>query len=85
MWETEGLGEHGFNDPLSNEIESIRRARGVSAIGLPDLVEQSWKRCLTDYNLLPDAVPRAAVLSHSEIQSLMQEREEFLRIAEPEV
>lgn len=85
MWETEALEAKGFNDPLSFEIESILRARGVSQARLPDLVEQSWKRCLTDYNLLPDAVPRAAVLSHSEIQALMQEREEFLRIAEPEV
>lgn len=85
MWETEALEERGFNDPLSNEIEGILRARGVAETRLPDLVEQSWKRCLTDYNLLPDAVPRAVVLSHSEIQALMQEREEFLRIAEPEV
>ncbi|NBZ89573.1 sigma-54-dependent Fis family transcriptional regulator [Stagnihabitans tardus] len=85
MWETEALEAKGFNDPLSSEIESILRARGVAEARLPDLVEQSWKRCLTDYNLLPDAVPRAAVLSHSEIQALMQEREEFLRIAEPEV
>lgn len=85
MWETEALETKGFNDPLSNEIENILRGRGVAETRLPDLVEQSWKRCLTDYNLLPDAVPRATVLSHSEIQALMQEREEFLRIAEPEV
>jgi sigma-54 dependent transcriptional regulator, acetoin dehydrogenase operon transcriptional activator AcoR len=85
MWETDVLGREGFKDPLSGEIESILRSRGAPEINLPDLVEQSWKRCLTDYNLLPDAVPRASVLSHSEIQLVMQEREEFLRIAEPEV
>lgn len=85
MWETEVFGECGFSDPLSSEIQNIRRSRGVAEVRLPDLVEQSWKRCLTDYNLLPDAVPRASVLGHAEIQSLMQEREEFLRIAEPEV
>jgi transcriptional regulator of acetoin/glycerol metabolism len=85
MWETEALETTGFIDPLSGEIENILRSRGAAESRLPDLVEQSWKRCLTDYNLLPDAIPRAAVLSHSEIQSLMQEREEFLRIAEPEV
>src|SRR3989338_6528485 len=85
MWETEALEKQGFNDPLSSEIENILRSRGVSEAQLPDLVEQSWKRCLTDYKLLPDAVRRAPVLSHSEIQLLMQEREEFLRIAEPEV
>jgi sigma-54 dependent transcriptional regulator, acetoin dehydrogenase operon transcriptional activator AcoR len=85
MWETDVLGREGFKDPLSDEIESILRSRGAPEMNLPDLVEQSWKRCLTDYNLLPDAVPRASVLSHSEIQLVMQEREEFLRIAEPEV
>ena len=68
MWETDVLGREGFKDPLSGEIESILRSRGAPEINLPDLVEQSWKRCLTDYNLLPDAVPRASVLSHSEIQ-----------------
>jgi transcriptional regulator of acetoin/glycerol metabolism len=52
---------------------------------LPDVVEQSWKRCLSDYNLLPDAVPRANVLSHSEIRLQMEVREEFMRIAEPEI
>lgn len=85
MWETETLGDRGFNDPLSSEIQNIRSSRGLSEINLPDLVEQSWRRCLSDYNLLPDAIPRAAVLSHSEIQVLMQEWEEFLRVAEPEV
>lgn len=85
MWETVELGARGFDDPLSGKIEHIRRSRGVAQLQLPDLVEQSWKRCLTDYNLLPDAVPRASVLSHTEIQLMMQEREEFLRIAEPEV
>lgn len=85
MWDTDALGREGFKDPLSSEIEHILRARGVPQVNLPDLVEQSWKRCLADYNLLPDSVPRASVLSHSEIQVVMQEREEFLRIAEPEV
>lgn len=85
MWDTEALGREGFKDPLSSEIEHILKSRGVPQVNLPDLVEQSWKRCLADYNLLPDSVPRASVLSHSEIQLVMQEREEFLRIAEPEV
>lgn len=82
MWETE---LRGFADPLSSEISNILRSRGEADGRLPDVVEQSWKRCLTDYNLLPDAVPKAAVLSHSEIQMLMEQREEFMRIAEPEV
>lgn len=82
MWETE---LRGFADPLFSEISNILRSRGEADGRLPDVVEQSWKRCLTDYNLLPDAVPKAAVLSHSEIQMLMEQREEFMRIAEPEV
>jgi sigma-54 dependent transcriptional regulator, acetoin dehydrogenase operon transcriptional activator AcoR len=85
MWETEALESLGFADPLSNEITNILRSRGAPAGRLPDVVEQSWKRCLTDYNLLPDAVPRASVLSHSEIRMLMEQGEEFMRIAEPEI
>lgn len=85
MWETEAIESRGFADPLSSEITNILRSRGAPAAQLPDVVEQSWKRCLTDYNLLPDAVPRASVLSHSEIRMLMEQGEEFMRIAEPEI
>jgi sigma-54 dependent transcriptional regulator, acetoin dehydrogenase operon transcriptional activator AcoR len=85
MWETEALESFGFADPLSSEITNILKSRGAPSVRLPDVVEQSWKRCLTDYNLLPDAVPRASVLSHSEIRMLMEQGEEFMRIAEPEI
>jgi transcriptional regulator of acetoin/glycerol metabolism len=85
MWETEALESIGFADPLSSEITNILKSRGAPSGRLPDVVEQSWKRCLTDYNLLPDAVPRASVLSHSEIRMLMEQGEEFMRIAEPEI
>ena len=85
MWETEAHGARANTEIVTKEIASILRARGSDEVHLPDLVEQSWKRCLTDYNLLPDAVPRASVLSHSEIRLAMEEREEFMRIAEPEV
>lgn len=85
MWETEAIEARGFADPLTSEISNILRARGAPTERLPDVVEQSWRRCLTDYNLLPDAVPRASVLTHSEVRMMMQEREEFMRIAEPEV
>jgi transcriptional regulator of acetoin/glycerol metabolism len=85
MWETEALESIGFADPLSSEITNILKSRGAPSSRLPDVVEQSWKRCLTDYNLLPDAVPRASVLSHSEIRMLMEQGEEFMRIAEPEI
>jgi sigma-54 dependent transcriptional regulator, acetoin dehydrogenase operon transcriptional activator AcoR len=85
MWETEALESVGFADPLTSEISNILKSRGAAAVRLPDVVEQSWKRCLTDYNLLPDAVPRASVLSHSELRTLMEQGEEFMRIAEPEI
>ncbi|MDO8326929.1 MAG: sigma 54-interacting transcriptional regulator [Cypionkella sp.] len=76
----------GLVDPVSKEIASLRKSRGVpDELTLPDVVADSWKRCLADYNLLPDRVPRAEVLSHSEMRALMEEQEEFLRIAEPEV
>lgn len=85
MWETEALEACAEPDHVTKEIASILRARGSDEARLPDLVEQSWKRCLTDYNLLPDSLPRASVLSHSEIRLAMEEREEFMRIAEPEI
>lgn len=85
MWETEALESLGFADPLSSEITNILKSRGAPSARLPDVIEQSWKRCLADYNLLPDAVPRASVLSHSEIRMLMEQGEEFMRIAEPEI
>lgn len=85
MWETEALGVHRHTDSLTREITNILRTRGAPETRLPDLVEDSWKRCLTDYNLLPDAVPRASVLSLAEIRDQMEQREEFMRVAEPEI
>lgn len=85
MWETEAIEARGFADPLSSEISSILRARGAPEARLPDVIEQSWKRCLADYKLLPDALPKASVLTHSELRLQMEEREEFMRIAEPEI
>lgn len=86
MWDKETRNEPRRDSPVWREIDSIRKARGLDdPARLPDVVAESWKRCLADYNLLPDCVPRAEVLSHSEMRQLMQEREEFLRIAEPEV
>lgn len=86
MWDTKTKEDIQPTDPVWQEIISIRRARGLpDDARLPDVVAESWKRCLADYNLLPDLVPRAEVLGHSEIRLLMEEREEFLRIAEPEV
>lgn len=86
MWEIKAVNAEDSNDPVVNEIANIRKARGLDdQISMPDVVTESWKRCLADYNLLPDNVPRAEVLPHSQMRALMEEREEFLRIAEPEV
>jgi transcriptional regulator of acetoin/glycerol metabolism len=85
MWETEAIEGRGFADPLSSEISGILRARGAPDARLPDVIEQSWKRCLADYKLLPDALPKASVLTHSELRMQMEEREEFMRVAEPEI
>lgn len=86
MWTATAADSAGPADPVLQEIDSIRRARGLAdAPRLPDVVAESWKRCLADYNLLPDRVPRAEVLDHTEMRRQREEREEFLRIAEPEV
>lgn len=85
MLEMDVFEARGYADPLTTEISNILRSRGAREERLPHVVEQSWKRCLADYNLLPDAVPRALVLSHSEIRLQLEERQEFMRIAEPEI
>ena len=86
MWNKNATNGEGLRDPMTSEIASIRKSRGLGdEVSIPDLVTESWKRCLADYNLLPDNVPRAEVLSHSQMRLLMEEREEFLRVAEPEV
>ena len=85
MWETDVFEARGYNDPLTTEISNILRSRGALEERLPLVVEQSWKRCLADYNLLPDAVPKASVLSHSEMRMQLEERQEFMRVAEPEI
>lgn len=86
MWDVRAIDDSRPFDPLTSEIASIRKSRGVGAeVNFPDVVAESWKRCLADYNLLPDAVPRAEVLGHSQMRFQLEESEEFLRIAEPEI
>lgn len=86
MWNEKAGRPTEMSDPILKEIVNLRKSRGVpTESALSDIVVDSWKRCLSDYNLLPDRVPRAEVLSHSEMRSMMEEQEEFLRIAEPEV
>jgi sigma-54 dependent transcriptional regulator, acetoin dehydrogenase operon transcriptional activator AcoR len=85
MWDNK-LEERGVSDPLRDEIVRLSRARGLDAAqALPDVVADSWKRCLADHHLLPDRVPRAAVLTHSEIRDLSEAHGELLSVAGPEV
>lgn len=86
MWTGAELTGGAHQDSVSREIDILARMRGLSEqTPLPGVVADSWKRCLTDYHLSPDRVPRAEVLTHSEIRDLMQSRESLLRVAEPEV
>jgi sigma-54 dependent transcriptional regulator, acetoin dehydrogenase operon transcriptional activator AcoR len=86
MRDTTFVGLPGGSDPIVTEISRLRHSRGQD-VGqpLPKLIADSWKRCLADYNLQPDFVPRAAVLTHSEIVNLMGPYEELLAVAEPEI
>jgi transcriptional regulator of acetoin/glycerol metabolism len=87
MWDN-GLAGRGGSDPVLDEIARLRLARGLDAgtgQPLPTVVADSWKRCLADYCLVPDRVPRAAVFTHPEIREIHQTYDELLSIAEPEV
>ncbi|MDZ4311457.1 MAG: sigma 54-interacting transcriptional regulator, partial [Cypionkella sp.] len=86
MWNIAETRPALSQDPVQDEIASLCRSRGLEGqLTLPGVVADSWKRCLADYNLLPDRVPRAEVLAHSEMRDLMGASEDLLRIAEPEV
>jgi transcriptional regulator of acetoin/glycerol metabolism len=73
-------------EPVVDEITRLRLLRGFEPTRpLPGVVADSWKRCLADYNLTPDHVPRAEVLTHYEFRHLEQDYEDLLAAAEPEV
>lgn len=73
-------------DPVVDEIARLRQSRGYDGGGaLPTVVADSWRRCLADYNLLPDRVPRAAVLNRAEMRDLTDCYGELLSIAGPEI
>lgn len=81
-----GIVGAGARDSIWNEIGRLCLSRGMEKTpGLPGVVAESWKRCLADYNLTPDRVPRASVLTVTEVRDLMEEREDFVRVAEPEI
>jgi transcriptional regulator of acetoin/glycerol metabolism len=74
------------SDPVWKEIGKLSKSRGLAAReALPDVVADSWRRCLTDHNLAPDKVPRAAVLSRPELIHLSEAYEDLIAAAEPEV
>jgi sigma-54 dependent transcriptional regulator, acetoin dehydrogenase operon transcriptional activator AcoR len=85
MW-GDMLEERRTSDALSNEVARLGQSRGLDASrALPSVVTDSWKRCLSDYQLVPDRVPRAAVLSRSELRDLSDTYQDLLAVAEPEV
>lgn len=75
-----------LDDPLlTRELDRLYApATGHDGV-LPDAIEDSWKRCLVNYNLVPDQIPSAEVWSHAEVRDLLAAREELLIAAEPEV
>jgi transcriptional regulator of acetoin/glycerol metabolism len=82
FWDAEQLPR----EPVTDEIARLRLLRGFEpTLPLPGVVADSWKRCLSDYHLKPDHVPRAEVLTHYEFRNLEQDYEDLLAAAEPEV
>ncbi|RWR22975.1 sigma-54-dependent Fis family transcriptional regulator [Sinirhodobacter populi] len=86
MWEQVNSADLCGTDASLQEVYRLRAARSQKvAAPLSGIVADSWKRCLSDYNLDPDRVPRAAVLTHSEMRELADRHHEMIGIAEPEV
>jgi sigma-54 dependent transcriptional regulator, acetoin dehydrogenase operon transcriptional activator AcoR len=77
---------HQASDPVSNEIARLSLSRGLDpAKPLPTVVADSWKRCLADHQILPDRIPRAAVLTHAELRQMSETYGDLLAVAGPEV
>jgi sigma-54 dependent transcriptional regulator, acetoin dehydrogenase operon transcriptional activator AcoR len=52
MWEKERVEDRGERDPLWKEIAKLRRLGGDETDELfPEVVADSWTRCLADYQL----------------------------------
>ena len=70
MWEKERVGDRAERDPLWKEIAKLRRLGGdETGEQFPEVVADSWTRCLADYHLQPDRVPPVTVLARSEMRS----------------
>jgi sigma-54 dependent transcriptional regulator, acetoin dehydrogenase operon transcriptional activator AcoR len=86
MWDKERVEDRGGRDPLWKEIAKLRRLGGdETSDQFPEVVADSWTRCLADYHLQPDQVPAATVLDRSEMRTLTDTYEELLAIIGPEV
>jgi sigma-54 dependent transcriptional regulator, acetoin dehydrogenase operon transcriptional activator AcoR len=86
MWEKERVEDRGERDPLWKEIAKLRRLGGDETDELfPEVVADSWTRCLADYQLQPDRVPPATVLARSEMRTLTDTYENLLAVASPEI
>jgi len=73
-------------DAVVDEISRISLSRGYEADrSLPSVVAASWRRCLADYNLSPDRIPCAEVLTRHEFRSLEQDHEDLIAVAGPEI
>lgn len=85
MWEFE-VTEGVRNDAVTEEVVKLLRSRqDLPPSPLPNEIVASWRRCLADHRLVPDAVPRAAVLTQSELRELAGNHQDLLAVAGPEV
>ena len=86
MWEKEHVEDRGGRGPLWREIAKLRRLGGdETGEQFPEVVADSWTRCLAEYHLRPDRVPPATVLDRSEMRNLTDTYDELLAIASPEI
>ena len=86
MWEKERVEDRGGRGPLWKEIAKLRRLGGdETGEQFPEVVADSWTRCLADYHLQPDRLPPATVLDRSEMRNLTDTYDELLAIASPEI
>lgn len=72
---------------MMSEVSKLRQRAGhdVATDPLPSLVEDSWRRCLENYNLAPDAIRRANILTYRELQDTLGLHEDLVQTAIPEI
>lgn len=70
-----------------SEVARLRQRAGhdSAAEPLPALVEDSWRRCLESYNLVPDHIRRADMLTYRELQDMLGLHEDLVQTAVPEI